>query len=256
MLLKSRIIGQGPSTLIILHGFLGMSNNWKSYAKKIRSLGFQIHLLDQRNHGNSFHSNEFNYKILAEDLKFYIDFHKIKIFSLIGHSMGGKTAMMFSNIYPYMLNKLIIVDILPIFYKNDYVKILKSLKSLNLKKIGSRINADKALKPTFKDPYFRAFLLQNLYRVKKEELAFKIDLDIILNNLNEIEKALPSNLFYEGKTLFIKGKKSDYINDSNYQIIDNQFPNSKIVEISNAGHWVHADNLNDFVKQTVFFLKS
>ena len=71
MLLKSKIIGQGPSTLIILHGFLGMSNNWKSYAKKIRSLGFQIHLLDQRNHGNSFHSNEFNYKILAQDLKFY-----------------------------------------------------------------------------------------------------------------------------------------------------------------------------------------
>ncbi len=256
MLLKSKIIGQGPSTLIILHGFLGMSTNWRSYAKKMNSLGFQIHLLDQRNHGNSFHSNEFNYKILVQDLKFYIDFHKIKKFSLIGHSMGGKAAMMFSNIYPYILNKLIIVDILPIFYKNDYVKILKSLKSLNLKKIGSRIDADKALKSTFKDPYFRKFLLQNLYRVNKEELAFKIDLDIILNNLNEIEKALPSNLFYEGKTLFIKGQKSDYINDSNYQIIHNQFPNSKIVEISNAGHWVHADNLNDFVKQTLLFLKS
>ncbi|MBT7624404.1 MAG: alpha/beta hydrolase, partial [Flavobacteriaceae bacterium] len=112
------------------------------------------------------------------------------------------------------------------------------------------------LKPTFKDPYFRSFLLQNLYRVNKQELAFKIDLDIILNNLNEIEKALPSNLFYEGKTLFIKGQKSDYINDSNYQIIRNQFPNSKIAEISNAGHWVHVDNLNDFVKQTLFFLKS
>ena len=109
MLLKSKIIGQGPSPLIILHGFLGMSDNWKTYAKKMSSLGFQIHLIDQRNHGNSFHSNEFNYKILAQDLKFYIDFHKIKNFSLIGHSMGGKTAMMFSSLYPMEINKLIIV---------------------------------------------------------------------------------------------------------------------------------------------------
>ena len=119
MLLNSKIYGDGSQDLIVLHGFLGMSDNWKSFALEIIKLNFKVHLIDQRNHGKSFHSNEFNYKILAQDLKFYIDFHKIKSFSLIGHSMGGKTAMMFSNIYPQMLKKLIIVDILPIFYKND-----------------------------------------------------------------------------------------------------------------------------------------
>ena len=255
MLLNSKIYGDGSQDLIVLHGFLGMSDNWKSFALEIIKLNFKVHLIDQRNHGKSFHSNEFNYNILAQDLKFYIDFHKIKSFSLIGHSMGGKTAMMFSNIYPQMLKKLIIVDILPIFYKNDYVKILETLKSLDLKKIGSRTNIDKALESTFKEPSFRAFLLKNLKRISKNELAFRINLDIILNNLNEIEKALPSNLFYEGETLFIKGQNSEYINNSNNQIINIQFPNSKIVEVSNAGHWVHAENLKDFIKQTLIFLK-
>jgi len=255
MLLNSKIYGQGTQNLIVLHGFLGMSDNWKSFAIKIKN-EFKIHLIDQRNHGKSFHSNEFNYKILAQDLKFYIDFHKIKIFSLLGHSMGGKTAMMFSNIYPQMLNKLIIVDIMPCFYKNDHLKILKSLKSLDLKKLESRNNIDKALQLTIKEPAFRAFLLKNLYRVNKNELAFRIDLNIIMNSLNEVEKALPSNLFYEGKTMFIKGQKSKYINDHNSLGVKVQFPNSEIVEISNAGHWVHAENPVDFVKQTLFFLKS
>ena len=154
-----------------------------------------------------------------------------------------------------MINKLIIVDILPIFYKNDYVKILKTLKSLDLKKNGTRVNIDKALELTFKEPSFRAFLLKNLKRTSKNELVFRINLDIMLNNLNEIEKALPSNLFYEGETLFIKGQNSEYINNSNQQIVNSQFPNSKIVEVSNAGHWVHVENPGDFVKQTLIFLK-
>ena len=255
MLLKSKIYGNGSQNIIVLHGFLGMSDNWKSFALEIIKTNFKVHLIDQRNHGKSFHSNEFNYRILAEDLKFYTDFHKIKSFSLIGHSMGGKTAMMFSYMYPLNLNKLIIVDILPIFYKNDYLKILETLKSLDLKKIGTRANIDKALEATFKEPSFRAFLLKNLKRISKNELVFRINLDIILNNLNEIEKALPSNMFYDGETLFIKGQNSEYINNTNYQIVNNQFPNSKIVEVSNAGHWVHAENLDDFVKQTLIFLK-
>ena len=162
MLLNSKIIGYGNHVLIVLHGFLGMLDNWKTFAKKMNNTIYQIHLLDQRNHGKSFHSKKFNYEILANDLKYYIDFYGIKKFSLIGHSMGGKTAMMFSSLYPSYLDKLIVVDILPIFYKNDYHKILNSLKSLDLKKLGSRSNIDKALETDFKEPSFRAFLLKNL----------------------------------------------------------------------------------------------
>ena len=89
MLLKSKIFGSEGDVLIVLHGFLGMSDNWNSFAKKINDRGFQIHLLDQRNHGERFHNKKFNYEILANDLKYYIDYHKIISFSLIGHSMGG-----------------------------------------------------------------------------------------------------------------------------------------------------------------------
>ena len=256
MLLKSKIFGHGDHVLIVLHGFLGMSDNWKSFAKKMNEKLFQVHLLDQRNHGESFHSKDFNYEILADDLKFYINFHKIQNCSVLGHSMGGKTAMMFSNMYPQFLKKLIIVDILPIFYKNDYLKILNSLKSLNLKKLKSRKDVDKALESEMKDPSFRSFLLKNLQRVSNQEFGFKIDLEIISNNLDEVEKELPSNLFFNGDVLFIKGKKSNYINDTNSHNISKQFPKYKLVEISNAGHWVHAENLNDFFNETVLFLES
>ena len=256
MLLNNQVSGSGNHVLIVLHGFLGMLDNWKSFAKRMDQNKYQIHLLDQRNHGKSFHNNLFNYEILATDLKNYIDHYKIKKFSLIGHSMGGKTAMMFSSMYPELIKKLIIVDILPIYYSNDYNKIIDSLKSLDLKKLVSRINIDKALESEFKEPAFRAFLLKNLYRVNKDELAFKIDLDIISNNLSEVEKSLPANLHYSGKTLFIKGQKSDYKNKTNSSLLKKVFPEHKIVEVQKAGHWVHAENLDGFVNETEFFLES
>jgi len=256
MLLNSQVSGSGNHVLIVLHGFLGMLDNWKSFAKRMDQNKYQIHLVDQRNHGKSFHNNLFNYEILATDLKNYIDHYKIKKFSLIGHSMGGKTAMMFSSMYPELIKKLIIVDILPIYYSNDYNKIIDSLKSLDLKKLVSRVNIDKALESEFKEPAFRAFLLKNLYRVNKDELAFKIDLDIISNNLSEVEKSLPPNLHYNGKTLFIKGQKSDYINKTNSSLLKKVFPDHKIVEVQKAGHWVHAENLDGFINETELFLES
>ena len=256
MLLKSKIIGKGSDILIVLHGFLGMYDNWNSFAKKIYNKGFQIHLLDQRNHGDSFHSKEFNYELLSNDLKYYTDYHQIKNFSLIGHSMGGKAAMMFSGCFPNAINKLIIVDILPIYYKNDYQNILKSLKSIDLNSIRSRLEADKALSSLIKAPSFRAFLLKNLKRINNNEFTFKIDLNIILDKLNEVEKALPVNLYFGGETLFIKGENSDYINNQNFKSIHKNFPKSQLVEVSKAGHWVHAENLDDFVKETLLFLKS
>ena len=142
--------------------------------------------------------------------------------------MGGKTAMMFASIYPNTIKKLIIVDILPFYYKNDYQNILNSLKSLDLKSISSRLNADKALSIFIQDQSFRAFLLKNLKRVSKDELAFKIDLDIISDNLSEVEKALPSDIYFFGETLFIKGEKSDYINNQKFKIVHNNFPKSRL----------------------------
>ena len=256
MLLKSKIYGEGSHILVVLHGFLGMSDNWKSYSNKMTANGFKVHLIDQRNHGDSFHNENFSYEILANDLKYYVDYHNLTKFSLIGHSMGGKTAMMFSSLFQENIRKLIIVDILPIYYKNDHINILKSLKSLDFNKINSRLEADISLSKSIPDLSFRAFLLKNLFRKNNSKLAFKINLDIIYDNLSEIEKALPSDLFFQGETLFIKGKKSNYINDKNISKIHEHFPNFKLVNISDSGHWVHAENLKDFVTETLNFLKS
>ena len=256
MLLNSKIYGHGNHNLIVLHGFLGMSDNWKSYAKKMTENDFKVHLIDQRNHGDSFHNNEFNYKIIANDLKYYVNHHDLTKFSLIGHSMGGKAAMIFGFLYPSYIDKLIIVDILPFYKKNDFKSVLESLIKLDFKTIKSRKQADFELETSIANKSLRGFLLKSLYWKNKMELQFKLNLKVLYENLNEIEKALPENLIYNQKTLFVRGEKSDYIIDSEVQNLDKHFTDFQLTSISNAGHWVQAENPVEFQAKTLFFLKS
>ena len=120
MILNSRIFGNSEKKLIILHGFLGSLDNWVTIAKKISAIGFEVHVLDQRNHGKSFHSDEFTYKLMSDDLKKYIEYKNLDKVSIIGHSMGGKTACCFALDHKTLVEKLIVVDILPIKYDNNY----------------------------------------------------------------------------------------------------------------------------------------
>ena len=130
-LLSSNIIGNGTKDLIILHGFLGMGDNWKGFAKKITNIGYKVHLLDQRNHGRSFWDKEFNYKILSIDLYNYVSYNNINNPIILGHSMGGKTAMKFAIDFPEKIKKLIVVDIVPKKYKESHIDILKGLSILD-----------------------------------------------------------------------------------------------------------------------------
>lgn len=255
MLLNSKIIGEGPDTLIILHGFLGMSDNWKSYAKKIASFGFEIHLVDQRNHGDSFQSDEFNYNLLANDLKYYIDYNKLNNISLIGHSMGGKTAMMFSSLFPLKLINLIIVDILPIHYNSNFRIILNSLKSIDLNILNSRKEADTILSQTIKEPSLRGFLLKNLVR-NNNKFRFKFNLNILKSKFHEVESSLNLDSPFNGKTLFIKGENSNYVQEKEMKISQNYFPNLILKIVPDSGHWVHAENPDIFLEETLAFLKS
>ena len=137
-LLHSIIVGDSDKNIIIVHGFLGMGDNWKSHANKIAESGFKVHLIDLRNHGKSFWSNEFSFDLMVEDIYEYISHHKISNFYMIGHSMGGNITMLFANNYPELLKKIIIVDIVPKEYKPQHNYILESLKSLDFKIIKSR----------------------------------------------------------------------------------------------------------------------
>lgn len=253
MILHSNIIGDGKP-FIILHGFLGMGDNWKTLAKEFSESNYQVHLVDQRNHGRSFHSEDFDYELMAADLKAYCDDHNLSDIILLGHSMGGKTAMLFAATYPELVNKLIVADISPRFYPVHHDTILEGLNSLDFSKIKSRGEADEALSSYIKDQGIRMFLLKNLYWVKKGQLGLRINLPVLKENVSEVGEALPIHAIFNKGTLFLRGDRSEYIGEQDETIIHRHFPNSKIIAIANAGHWLHAENPKDFFTAVMNFI--
>jgi len=253
MQLHANIIGEGKP-FIILHGFLGMSDNWKTLGKQFAKAGFQIHLIDQRNHGRSFHSEEFNYDVLSQDLKLYCDKNNLKDIVLLGHSMGGKTAMLFATQHEDYISKLIVADISPRFYPIHHDAILEGLASLDFKTLESRGEAEDKLSNYVSDYGTRLFLLKNLYWVEKGVLGLRINLKVLAANVSEVGEALPIHSKFEGETLFLKGDKSEYIEAQDETIIKSHFSNAKIETIKNAGHWLHAENPKDFYNAVINFV--
>lgn len=253
MQLHSNIIGEGKPFLI-LHGFLGMGDNWKTLARQFTTQGFQVHLIDQRNHGRSFHSDEFDYDLLAEDLKRYCETYNLENITLLGHSMGGKTAMLFATQYPNLVNKLIIADISPRFYPIHHDAILNGLSSLDFTVIRSRTEADKQLSNYVAEFGTRQFLLKNLYWIEKGQLALRINLEVLKENVSEVGEALPIHNAFEKGTLFLRGDKSEYIAHQDEALIKSHFPEAKIETIANAGHWLHAENPKDFYEAVINFV--
>lgn len=253
MILHSNIIGEGKP-FVILHGFLGMGDNWKTLAKQFSESNYQVHLVDQRNHGRSFHSEDFDYELMAEDLKAYCKEYNLNDIILLGHSMGGKTAMLFAALFPELVSKLIVADISPRYYPIHHDAILEGLSSLDFSEIRSRGAADKALSNYVKDTGTRMFLLKNLYWVEKGQLGLRINLQVLKDNVSEVGEALPIHATFDKDTLFLRGDKSEYIGEQDEAIIHRHFPNSEIVTISNAGHWLHAENPEEFYEAVMNFI--
>ena len=252
-ILHSTIKGEGKP-LLILHGYFGMSDNWKTIGNQF-SEDFEVHLIDQRNHGRSFHEDEFNYEVLVEDLHNYIQHYQLEKVNIIGHSMGGKTAMLFAVTYPELVDKLIIVDISPRMYQPHHNAILAGLNSIDFSVQNTRTLVDKKLAELIPEFGVRQFLLKNVYWVEKGQLGYRFNLESLTENNPEIGEGLPSFTVFEKETLFLKGEKSDYITQDEEPIIEAHFPNSKIIEIKNAGHWLHAENPKDFYADVSEFLK-
>lgn len=255
MTLHSQILGTGKP-FVILHGFLGMSDNWKTLGLRWSEVGYEVHLLDQRNHGRSFHSDEFSYEIMAEDLKHYCEEHKLKSIILLGHSMGGKVAMQFAVSYPDIVSKLIIADIGPKAYPQHHQDILKALSLLNFSMMKSRGDAENMLSEYIKDEGTRLFLLKNLYRNSNKKFDLRINLPVLIDKIEEVGKALPENAIFNGETLFLGGEKSGYIDPMDTQLIKKHFPQAEIQKVSNAGHWLHADNPDEFFNKSLVFLEN
>jgi esterase len=253
MILHSNTFGEG-NPFVILHGFLGMGDNWKTLARKFSESHFEMHLVDQRNHGRSFHSEEFDYHLMADDLKAYCDVNNLSEIVLLGHSMGGKTAMLFASKYPELVSKLIVADISPRYYPVHHDTILEGLSQLDFDYVKTRLEADQVLEAYVPDIGTRQFLLKNLYWVHKGELGLRINLEVLKENVSEVGEALPTHAIFESDTLFLKGDKSEYIGSSDEVIIRRHFPNSEIVTISNAGHWLHAENPKEFYDAVIKFV--
>ena len=252
--LHSQILGAG-SPLLILHGFLGMSDNWKTLGNKFAA-NFEVHLIDQRNHGRSFHSDDFSYELLAQDLLHYMEHHQLDNAHLVGHSMGGKTAMFFAVSHPEKVNKLLVADIGPRYYSAHHHDILEGLNAVDFTEVASRRAIENVLSEYVSEFGVRQFLMKNVYRVSKDEFDYRFNLRALTDHYDEVGVALPPLTQFNGKTLFLRGENSGYIDDNDRNLIVAHFPNSEIVTVKNAGHWLHAENPTDFYNEVVSFLEN
>ena len=253
-MLHSRIEGEGKP-LLIIHGFLGMSDNWKSLATQFATQGFQTHALDLRNHGKSFHSDDFSYEVMVEDVKQYCNFHQLTTINVLGHSMGGKVAMLLATTYPELVSKLIVADIGPKYYAPHHQTILEGLNAIDFTKKPSRSEVEEELSKYIIDFGTRQFLLKSLYWKTPEQLAFRFNLAVFNQKIETIGTALPFENTFSKPTLFLRGDKSDYITDADYETILHHFPSSRVATVKNAGHWLHAENPTDFFELVIAFLQ-
>lgn len=254
-ILHSKIYGQDkPGTpLLVFHGLFGMLDNWGSFGKEMGEF-FPVHLIDLRNHGKSFHSEEMSHQDLATDILHYIDFHNLDKVNLLGHSLGGKAVMQFAITYPVKLNKLIVVDISPKAYPPHHQGILKALESVDFSTLSTRQEVEEALQEYIPEKSVIQFLAKNLYWTDDKKLNWRFNLKTLSEKYSQfVSNAIKPGVFI-GETLFIGGAKSNYILPQDEFQIKQMFPHASIVTIANAGHWVQAENPKDFAEVVKDFI--
>ncbi len=237
--------------LMILHGLFGFSDNWQTHAKKLAEY-YRVILVDLRNHGHSDWSNDFSYEIMAEDVKELCDDLNLSDFILMGHSMGGKVAISFAQKNEGLLDKLVIVDMGTKEYQMHHEHILKGIHSVKLEGVSSRREADVQMSEHIDSNGIKQFLLKNLYWKEKGQLAWRMNTEVLEREMPNILSQM-SNDEVMIPTLFIRGELSNYILDEDFEALENQFPDSEIITIAGAGHWVHAEAPDDFIDALLGF---
>jgi len=250
----SRIYGTGHP-LIILHGLFGSLDNWATLGRRLGER-FQVFTFDARNHGSSSHRDEMTFEAMANDVSEFMAKQGIESTFLLGHSMGGKTAMLFAATFPTMVDRLVVVDIAPKEYGRVHDAVMDALTEIDLTKYQDRKHVDQALSLRIHDHATRQFLAKNLARDESGRFRWKINLRVIQEHYAEIMKGLPSALRFVKPTLFIKGGSSNYIVDEDAIAIRQMFPRSTLLTIKKAGHWVHVDAPEAMYKAVVRFLSN
>lgn len=243
-------MGEGQP-FIIAHGLFGFSDNWQSHANKLADY-YRVILVDQRNHGHSDWSEVHTYDAMADDLHELIQELDLKNVILMGHSMGGKTVMRFAQKYTDLLDKLIVVDMGVKQYPMHHRDIIDAILAIDLNVVNSRGAAETELTKHISSVGIRQFLLKNLYWKEKKQLAWRMNIEVLEREMPEILKPLEFMEVFT-PTLFIRGELSNYILDEDWSEIEDFFPDSELVSIPNAGHWVHSEAPKEFLEAILSF---
>jgi len=244
--------GDSPRHLIILHGLLGSSDNWQTIARSL-SGKFSIYVLDARNHGRSPHTEEMSYERMVLDVLAFMEQEQLERATIIGHSMGGKTAMLFALQYPEKTDKLIVVDIAPKLYDGGHEEILFAMAEAPLQVTQDRKDIDVFLQKRIPDFGIRQFILKNLTRDENGKLVWRSNVEGIIHAYRSLMGFPSVKTVFDGETFFIKGEESAYLLEDDEAEIKYLFPNASIIAIPKAGHWVHADQPELFL-QTINLL--
>jgi pimeloyl-ACP methyl ester carboxylesterase len=252
MKLAFREFGAG-SPLIILHGLFGQSDNWNTLAKNFAEKGFHVFTLDQRNHGLSPHSDDWNYDLMADDLYEFIQDHHLNASILLGHSMGAKTVLFFENKYPHVASKIIITDMAARAYPAHHQTVLAALHAVNFDEVKTRKEAEAVMNTHLEDFGTKQFLLKNIYWKENERMDWRFNLEVISRLYDEIRVAAP--MFTSTvKTLIITGANSNYVTEEDQKDFQNRFTNIEMISIAGAGHWVHAEKPKEFFEAVLGFI--
>ncbi|MDC9725867.1 MAG: alpha/beta fold hydrolase [Gammaproteobacteria bacterium] len=250
MKLHYQIVGSGQP-VVILHGLFGSSDNWRGLAKELSNHA-QVITVDLRNHGRSPHSAEQSYELMADDLAELIQELKLSSVDLIGHSVGGKVAMTFSQHYPEFLHKLVVVDIAPRAYTDEHSTIFETLLGLDLSLYLSRKELDQELSLSLPNKAVRQFLLMNL-DLTNDKLTWRLNLHALFECYPKLLQSVCNHQQIAIPSYFIRGGRSNYIGDDDFALINATFPHSEIVTIEEAGHWVHAEAPDIFLTKIIEF---
>lgn len=252
--LHFQIIGSGHP-IVVLHGLFGSGTNWRSFARSIADRR-QVHLIDLRNHGRSPHSDEMSYPLMAADLFAYMDRHSIQTATLLGHSMGGKVAMLAALQAPARVSDLVVVDIAPVAVGHDHLPYIRAMQSIDLEGVTRRETASEMLSAAIPDAGLRHFLLQNLERVNGG-FRWRLHLAALAANMPAL-RDFPlddGRARYRGPALFVRGEKSDYVSNRHHDVILEHFPAAEITTVTGAGHWLHAEKPEKFAQAVKSFLR-
>jgi esterase len=253
MKLFHRVMGEGPP-LLILHGLFGSSDNWQTHARTL-SNSHTVYLVDQRNHGHSPHAQQMNYDVMSHDLFDLIAELGLRDIRLIGHSMGGKTIMRFAQQYGFLIDRMVVADMGVKQYPSHHEEVFKGLFAVDVANCPSRREAEIRIAKHISDQGTLQFLLKNLYWKEQGLLDWRFNLEVIFRERTSLMAGLPEERF-ETPALFLTGGRSHYVPDSDHADIRRLANNAQFECMDNAGHWLHAEYPEDFIRRCLHYFNS